>query len=167
MPHELPPLPYDYKALEPVIDEETMRLHHDKHHASYVKGLNDAEEKLEQAKKSGDFSAIKPICKAMAFHGCGHFLHTIFWQNMGPNGGGTPSGDLAKAIDRDFGGFDTFSSLFQAASNGVEGSGWGILAYQPQGQQLVVLQSEKHQNLTQWGVTPLLVLDVWEHAYYL
>jgi Fe-Mn family superoxide dismutase len=167
MPYELPPLPYDYNALESVIDEETMHLHHDKHHASYVKGLNAAEEKLAEARKSGDFSAIKAISKNLSFHGSGHFLHSMFWQNMSPNGGGTPSGDLAAAIDKEFGNFDTFSNQFQSAANAVEGSGWGMLAYQPQGQKLVVLQCEKHQNLTQWGATPLLVVDVWEHAYYL
>ena len=167
MPHVLPPLPYPYNALESVIDEETLHLHHDKHHLGYVNGLNAAETKLAEAKEKSDFSAIKAICKEMAFHGSGHFLHTMFWENMSPDGGGTPSGALGDAIVKDFGSFDKFSSLFQAAANSVEGSGWGVLAYQPQGQQLVVLQSEIHQNLTQWGVTPLLVVDVWEHAYYL
>lgn len=167
MPHELPPLPYDYNALEPHIDEQTMRLHHDIHHASYVKGLNTAEEKLAEARKSGDFGLVKHWSREEAFHGSGHFLHTIFWENMAPKAGGKPEGEVAKAIDQAFGGFDSFSSQFQAAANGVEGSGWGILAYQPQVDNLVILQAEKHQNLTQWGVVPLLVLDVWEHAYYL
>ena len=167
MPHVLPPLPYDYNALEPHIDEQTMRLHHDKHHQSYVDGLNNAEKKLEEARKSGDFAAVKHLSRELAFHGSGHFLHTIFWEIMSPTGGGKPSGDIAKAIDKAFGSFDAFSAQFQAASNAVEGSGWGILAYQPQVDNLVILQSEKHQNLTQWGVVPLLVLDVWEHAYYL
>jgi Fe-Mn family superoxide dismutase len=167
MPHELPPLPYAYDALEPAIDEQTMKLHHDIHHQGYVNGLNSAEEKLADARAKGDLAAVKHLSRELAFHGSGHFLHTIFWQNMSPDGGGKPSGELAEAIDKDFGGFDQFSAHFQAASNAVEGSGWGILAYQPAGDQLVVLQSEKHHNLTQWGVVPLLVLDVWEHAYYL
>lgn len=167
MPHELPPLPYAYDALEPVIDKETMTLHHDKHHLGYVNALNAAEAKLKQAQKDGDYAQVKHLSREIAFHGSGHFLHCLFWENMSPAGGGKPSGELAEAIDRDFGSFEAFSAHFQAAANAVEGSGWAILAYQPDGDQLVILQSEKHQNLTQWGVTPLLVLDVWEHAYYL
>ena len=123
MPHVLPPLPYDYNALEPHIDEQTMRLHHDKHHQSYVDGLNNAEKKLEEARKSGDFAAVKHLSRELAFHGSGHFLHSIFWEIMSPKGGGKPSGDVAKAIDKAFGGFDAFSAQFQAASNAVEGSG--------------------------------------------
>ena len=167
MPHQLPPLPYDYNALEPHIDEQTMKLHHDMHHKAYVDGLNAAEAKLVDARKNKDFAAIKHLSRELAFHGSGHFLHSLFWNNMSPKGGGKPSGDLSAAIDRDFGGYDAFAAQFKAAANAVEGSGWAILAYQPQVHSLVVLQSEKHQNLTQWGVVPLLVLDVWEHAYYL
>jgi Fe-Mn family superoxide dismutase len=113
---------------------------------------------------------VKHWEREAAFHGSGHFLHSIFWPNMAPagkGGGGEPTGALAEAIKRDFGSFAAFKSQFSAASTAVEGSGWGILAYQPQGDQLVILTAEKHQNLTQWGVVPLLVLDVWEHAYYL
>lgn len=170
MPHQLPSLPYDYNALEPNIDEQTMHLHHDIHHKAYVDGLNKAEDMLAQARKSGDHALVKHWSREAAFHGSGHFLHTIFWPNMAPagkGGGGEPSGALAQAINKDFGSFDAFKSQFSAAATAVEGSGWAILTYQPQGDQLVILQSEKHQNLTQWGVIPLLVLDVWEHAYYL
>lgn len=167
MPHTLPPLPYDYNALEPHVDEQTMRLHHDLHHKSYVDGLNKAEEKLAEARQSGDWAAVKHWSREQAFHGSGHFLHCIFWENMSPNGGGQPKGKLAAAIEKDFGSFEAFAAHFKAAANAVEGSGWGILAYQPAGDQLVILQAEKHQNLTQWGVVPLLVIDVWEHAYYL
>ena len=163
----LPPLPYDYNALEPHIDEQTMRLHHDKHHLGYVKGLNTSLAKLKQARDSNDFSLVQYYSGKAAFNGSGHFLHAIFWENMSPNGGGMPKGDLAKAINNSFGDFDKFKAHFIAASSTVEGSGWGILAYEPIGKQLVILQAEKHQNLTQWGVVPLLVLDVWEHAYYL
>ena len=169
MTHELPPLPYPYDALEPYIDEQTMRLHHDIHHLGYVKGLNTAEEKLAEARNSGDFGLVKHWSREAAFHGAGHLLHSIFWTNMTAADRTTPapSGELSQALDRSFGGFDAFKAQFQAAANAVEGSGWGILAYRPTDDSLVILQAEKHQNLTQWGVVPLLVLDVWEHAYYL
>ncbi len=167
MPHQLPDLPYAYDALEPFLNEETMHLHHDKHHAGYVKGLNEAEEKIKAAQQSGDFSAIRGFCDALAFNYSGHLLHSLFWSNMSPDGGGQPEGELAMQISKDFGSFATFKAQFLAATNSVQGSGWGVLAWQPLGSQLVILQAEKHQNLAQWGVTPVLVLDVWEHAYYL
>jgi Fe-Mn family superoxide dismutase len=169
MAHKLPPLPYAYDALEPYIDEQTMRLHHDIHHAGYVKGLNTAEEKLAEARKAGEFSLVKHWSREAAFHGSGHLLHSIFWPNMiaASQAKAEPSGALAEAIKSDFGSFDAFKAQFIAASGAVEGSGWGILAYRPDDDSLVILTAEKHQNLTQWGVVPLLVLDVWEHAYYL
>ena len=169
MAHELPPLPYAYDALEPYIDEQTMRLHHDIHHAGYVKGLNTAEAKLAEARAAGDYGLIKHWSREAAFHGSGHLLHSIFWPNMiaASEAKAAPGGALAGAIDRDFGSFAAFKAQFAAASNAVEGSGWGILAYRPADDSLVILTAEKHQNLTQWGVIPLLVLDVWEHAYYL
>jgi Fe-Mn family superoxide dismutase len=169
MAHELPPLPYSYDALEPTIDEQTMRLHHDIHHNGYVKGLNNAEAKLTEARAIGDFALVKHWSREAAFHGSGHLLHSIFWPNMiaASEAKSAPEGALVKAINRDFGGFEAFKAQFIAASIAVEGSGWGILAYRPVDDSLVVLTAEKHQNLTQWGVVPLLVLDVWEHAYYL
>jgi Fe-Mn family superoxide dismutase len=167
MPYELPPLTYDYNALEPHIDEQTMKLHHDIHHKSYVDGLNKAESKLAEARKSGDFALAKHWSRELAFHGSGHFMHSIFWTNMGPKGGGEPSGALADQIKKDFGSFDAFKKQFSAASAQVEGSGWGLLCWEPIGGRLQILQAEKHQDLTQQGVTPLLVIDVWEHAYYL
>jgi len=167
MPFELPPLPYDYNALEPHYDEATLRLHHDKHHAAYVKGLNGALELVAGMTKSGDFAHAKAAAKALAFHGSGHMLHSIFWTNMKPGGGGAPWGALAKAIERQFGTFARFKELFLATTNAVEGSGWGILAVCPVSGVLAVLQAEKHENLTVWGLRPILVLDVWEHAYYL
>jgi len=165
--HELPKLPYDYAALEPYYDEATVRLHHDVHHAGYVTGLNAAEKKLAAALEAKDFSDAKSICKALAFHGSGHILHSILWTNMKPGGGGDPDGDLAYAINKQFGTIAGFRDLLAAAATAVEGSGWGILAHRAMDNALVVLQAEKHENLTQWGVTPLLALDVWEHAYYL
>jgi len=167
-PYSLPPLDYAYDALEPHIDERTMRLHHDIHHLGYVKGLNRALGQLQAARRSGDFGAVKHLSREAAFHGSGHLLHTLFWKNMSPDGGGEPKDSvLADMLKRDFGSFRAFTGHFKAAAAKVEGSGWGILAYEPLGQRLVVLEAEKHQNLTQWGCVPLLVVDVWEHAYYL
>ncbi len=164
---ELPPLPYAYDALEPVIDAQTMRLHHDIHHAGYVRGLNRALAGLESKRSSNDAGGINDLSRALSFHGSGHFLHSLFWQNMSPDGGGEPAGGLRQAMERDFGTFEVFRSHFSAAASQVEGSGWGILAWHPTAGRLLVLEVEKHQNMTVWGAIPLLVLDVWEHAYYL
>lgn len=167
MPHALPDLPYDYNALEPYYDEQTVRIHHDMHHKAYVDGLNNAEAKLKEARESGEFALVKHWEKELAFHGSGHILHSIFWKNMKPNGGGMPTEGLAERIDYDFGSFDAFKKQFTAAAVAVEGSGWCALCWNPIFGKLEILQIEKHQNLTQWGVTPLLIVDVWEHAYYL
>ena len=165
--HKLPRLPYAYNALEPYISEEIMRLHHTKHHQSYVDGLNRAEKELEKARKSGDFSLVKHWSRELAFHGSGHYLHTIFWQNMSPKGGGTPRGALLREIEKYFGSFDAFKRHFTEAAKAVEGVGWAILVWSPRAHHLEILQSERHMLLTQWDTIPLLVLDVWEHAYYL
>ena len=170
MAHELPPLPYAYEALEPALDAQTMRLHHDLHHKAYVDGLNKAEDMLAKARESGDFGLLKHWEREAAFHGSGHFLHAVFWPNLaaaGKGGGGEPAGALAARLQADFGSVEAFRNHFSAAAAQVEGSGWAILAWRPVDRSLVVLTAEKHQNLTQWGVVPLLVLDVWEHAYYL
>jgi Fe-Mn family superoxide dismutase len=168
--HVLPPLPYAPDALEPHIDARTMELHHDKHHAGYVRGLNKAEEMLAAARDSGDYSMIQHWERQAAFHGAGHFLHSLFWKIMakpGTTGVGEPYGLTATMIDRDFGSFKQFMDQFSAATGAVEGSGWGILGYRPVDQRLVVLQIENHQKLSQMFVIPILCLDVWEHAYYL
>lgn len=165
--HRLPPLPYPYNALEPYIDEKTMRIHHDKHHQSYVDGLNKAEKKLEEARKSGNFDLVKHWERELAFNGAGHYLHTLFWTIMNPKGGGAPSGELAQQIKKDFGSFDQFKKQFTEAADKVEGGGWAILVWSPRSHRLEILQAEKHQNLSQWDVVPILALDVWEHAYYL
>lgn len=167
MTHTLPDLPYAYDALEPFYDEQTVRLHHDMHHKAYVDGLNNAETKLADALEKGDFAMIKHIERELAFHGSGHILHTMFWENMKAGGGGPATGPVADLISRDFGSFDNFKKLFSASAAAVEGSGWAILACNPIFEKLVVLQAEKHQDLTQWGAMPLLIVDVWEHAYYL
>ena len=164
--YTLPPLPYAYDALAPGIEANVLRVHHDKHHAGYVKGLNATLEKLESARRSGDMSAVKALSRDLAFNGSGHVLHALYWVSMKPGGTSAPGGALGAMLKRDFGSFDAFAAQFVAASNAVEGSGWGVLAYEPLGRRLVVLQAEKHQNLTIWGVTPLMVCDVWEHAYY-
>jgi len=167
MAHELPPLPYDYEALEPHIDAQTMRLHHDKHHLAYVNGLNKAEQMLAEAREKKDFALVKHWEREAAFHGAGHFLHCIFWENMSPNGGGEPSGSLANAINSRFGNFQAFMAHFKAAGAAVEGSGWVLLVKNSMTKTLDILTAEKHQDLSQWVTTPLLVCDVWEHAYYL
>ncbi len=169
--YTLPPLPYAPDALDPHVDAQTMTLHHDKHHAGYVKGLNDAIAKLAAARQGGTSSAglseIRALTDLLAFNGSGHMLHTIFWTNMKKNGGGEPKGGLAKAIERDFGGFASFQAQYSTAAKTVQGSGWGILAWEPLSGRLIVLAPEKHQNMTMFGCVPLLVIDVWEHAYYL
>ncbi len=167
MRYELPPLPYAYDALEPYIDEQTMHLHHDLHHKGYVDGLNKALDMLDAARQSGDYGLVKHWAREAAFHGSGHFLHSIFWENMGPGKGGEPQGALRQQIEKDFGSFEAMKKQFSAAAVAVEGSGWAMLVWEPSAGQLEILTAEKHQNLTQWGVVPLLVLDVWEHAYYL
>ncbi len=164
----LPPLDYEYDALEPHIDARTMELHHSIHHQGYVNGANNALEKLDAiAAGEGDAGLVKHWTRELAFHGSGHSLHLLFWNNMKPDGGGEPSGDLAGAIEASFGGFENFARLFKAASGAVEASGWGILGYEPVSGRLVVLQAEKHHDITVHGVVPLLAIDVWEHAYYL
>ncbi|MGM0550908.1 MAG: superoxide dismutase [Bacteroidota bacterium] len=164
--YKLPPLAYAYDALEPHIDQQTMRLHHSKHHAGYVKGFNNAVAKIKAATKDNDFGLIKHWERELAFHGAGHFLHTLFWNSMNPNPG-QRSDQMNKYLQKSFGGYEAFSNLYQAATKSVEGSGWGILAYEPGADKLTVLQAEKHQNQTQWVAIPILVCDVWEHAYYL
>jgi len=165
--HKLPPLPYAYNALEPHIDEATMRIHHDKHHQTYVDDLNKAELKLAEARRKNDFELVKHWERELAFNGAGHYLHTLFWDTMTPRGGGKPTGALADQIARDFGSFDAFKRQFSEAAGKVEGGGWAILVWSPRAHRLEILTAEKHQNLSQWDNVPILPLDVWEHAYYL
>ena len=163
----LPPLPYEYNALEPAIDEATMKLHHDIHHAAYVKGGNAALEALAAiAAGTGDAALTGHWNNELAFHGSGHALHVLFWNNM-KKGGGTPSGALATAIKDSFGGQGQFEKLFAATAAAVQGSGWAILGYDAISKKLQIVQAEKHQNQTLQSITPILALDVWEHAYYL
>ncbi len=166
--YALPPLPYAYDALAEVIDEQTMKLHHDKHHEGYVKGLIKAEEELAKARQSGNFEFIQYWSRQSAFHGGGHFLHTMFWACMAPPGqGGEPGESFKKGIEKDFGSVDGMVAQLKAATKSVEGSGWGLLAYSIAAGKLVILQAQNQQLLTQWASIPLLGIDVWEHAYYL
>ena len=165
--YTLPDLPYDYSALEPHISAKIMELHHSKHHKAYVTNANDTIDKLIDARHRGDFSQVGPLQKKLAFNVSGHILHSIFWQNMKPKGGGEPSGELANAIKRDFGSFESFKKQLNATASTIMGSGWAALVYDPVIRRLGTTQIHDHQSdLTQGGI-PLLVIDAWEHAYYL
>ena len=165
--YALPDLPYDYGALEPHVSGKIMELHHDKHHAAYVKNANAALERLEDARKREDFTGVAAFERALAFNLSGHVLHSIFWQNLRPHGGGQPRGALASAINRDLGGFETFRRQMSEVAASIMGSGWSALVWEPIGARLLITQIYDHQsNLAQSGV-PLLVIDAWEHAYYL
>jgi len=161
----LPPL--GYKSLDPVIDDATLALHHDKHHAAYVAGANKALDELAKAREAGDFALVKHWERDLAFNGSGCVLHAMYWASMWPGGRGRPSDAFAAAVDASFGSQAKMLAQFAAATKAVEGSGWGVLAWEPATRRLVILQAEKHQNLTVWGAAPLLICDVWEHAYYL
>lgn len=163
----LPPLKYPYDSLSEVIDEETMRLHHDKHHLGYVRGLIAAEEKLKEAREEGNYDLISHWTHQAAFNGAGHFLHCVFWDCIGPQVDGKPEGRLASYIERGFGSLDKMLGIFGGASKSVQGSGWGIIGYSIAADKLVVLQAQNHQLNSQWGIVPILCNDVWEHAYYL
>ncbi len=168
--HTLPDLPYAYDALEPYIDKETMELHHSKHHQTYVNGLNGAEQGLAKARAAGDFALVQHLSRQLAFHYGGHYLHSMFWKIMAPNGnggGGNPEGPLADKINEDFGSFEAFQKQFSAAATTVEGSGWALLHFRPNDNRLVICQAENQHKVAQWGATPILGIDVWEHAYYL
>jgi len=167
--HELPKLAYSYDALEPYIDAKTMELHHSKHHQAYVNGLNEAEIALAEARSAGNFKTIGALERALAFHGSGHANHKLFWNAMAPKDKAKPApeGTLLAQVNRDFGSLDQFKAQFNAASIAVEGNGWGVLAYHPAFNRLYTLGVMNHQNLSVLGAVPLLLLDVWEHAYYL
>jgi Fe-Mn family superoxide dismutase len=165
--YTLPDLPYDPAALEPHMSAEIVALHHGKHHAGYVAGLNSTLDLIAQARDSGNFAALVGLEKTMAFNLSGHVLHSIYWTNLSPDGGDRPVGSLASAIDEHFGTFDAFKAQLSAATVGVQGSGWGALAWEPLGERLIVEQIyDHHANVGQASV-PLLVFDAWEHAYYL
>lgn len=165
--YTLPELAYDYGALEPSISGTIMELHHSKHHQAYVTGANTALQQLAEARDSDNLANVNKLEKDLAFNLGGHVNHSIFWTNMSPDGGDTPTGELASAIDDHFGSFDKFRAHFTATALGVQGSGWAVLAWDSIGQRLVVLQFFDQQANMPAGIVPLLMLDVWEHAYYL
>ncbi|MCG7417865.1 MULTISPECIES: superoxide dismutase [Microbacterium] len=165
--YTLPELPYDYSALEPHISATIMELHHSKHHQTYVNGANTTLDLLAEAREKGDFANINRLQKDLAFNLGGHTNHSIFWTNLSPNGGDKPTGDLEAAIDDQFGSFDAFRGQFTAAALGVQGSGWAGLFWDSIGQNLVIQQFFDQQGQIVAGTVPLLLLDVWEHAYYL
>ena len=165
--YSLPDLPYDYGALEPHLSARILELHHDKHHQAYVDGANQVLGRLEAARASGDFGSINQLEKNLAFHLSGHILHSLFWKNLSPDGGEKPGGDLASAIDEYLGSFDQFRAQVTEAANNVQGSGWAALSWEPVGHRLIVEQVYDHQGNIGQGGPPLLVLDMWEHAYYL
>ena len=161
---ELPPLPYDYDALEPSISEQVVTWHHDTHHQSYVNGIQSAEETLAENREAGDFGGSAAAIRDVTHNGSGHYLHTMFWENMSPNGGGEPSGELADAIEEDFGSYEGWRGEFEAAAG--DASGWALLAYDPVADQLRNLVVDQHDQGALWGSHPVVALDVWEHSYY-
>ncbi|RVU16289.1 superoxide dismutase [Streptomyces antnestii] len=167
--YALPDLPYDYAALEPAITGQILELHHAKHHAAYVKGANDTLEQIAEARDKDQIipTSLVGLEKTFAFNLSGHVLHSIFWQNLSPDGGDRPDGALADAIDEHLGGFEAFKKQLTVATASVQGSGWGVLAWEPLGKRLIVEQVYDHHGNVGQGSTPLLVFDAWEHAYYL
>jgi Fe-Mn family superoxide dismutase len=165
--YSLPDLPYDYGALAPHIAPEIMELHHSKHHNTYVTALNDTLDKLAAAREKGDFAAIVGLEKTLSFNLGGHINHSIFWNNLSPDGGGKPTGDLAAAIDDQFGSFDAFQGQFTAAASTIQGSGWAVLAREPIANKLLIFQLFDQQAGVPVGLTPVVMLDMWEHAFYL
>lgn len=166
-PYELPTLSYDYDALEPHIDRRIMELHRQEHHQSYVDGANDALARFAQMREGDDFESVKAAKRDYSFNLSGHVNHSLFWENMSPDGGEGPEGELAEGFDEWFGSFDAFRAEFTAAAENVEGDGWAMLFYEPVAGRLVVGQVESQNGLAHRGSVPLLGLDVWEHAYYL
>jgi Fe-Mn family superoxide dismutase len=165
--YKLPELGYDYGALEPHVSGRIMELHHSKHHALYVKNANETLEKLDDARKQSDFTKLAALERALAFNLSGHVLHSLFWRNLAPGGANAPPPELEVALKRDFGSFDAFRGQMNAVAAGIMGSGWAALVWEPLGARLLVTQIYDHQsNLAQGGI-PLMVIDAWEHAYYL
>ncbi len=165
--YTLPDMPYDYGALEPHISGEIMELHHSKHHQTYVNAANDTLEKLAAAREKNDFGSIVGLEKTLAFNLGGHVNHSIFWNNLSPEGGGEPQGELAAAVDEFFGGFDTFQAHFTATATTIQGSGWAILGWDTLGRRLLIHQLYDQQANLPAGQVPIVMLDMWEHAFYL
>jgi Fe-Mn family superoxide dismutase len=165
--YTLPDLPYDYGALEPHISGQIMELHHDKHHAAYVTGANAALEKRASAREEQEYATLAKLQKDLAFNLSGHVLHSLFWENMSPDGGGEPTGDVATQLEHDFGGFQPFKRHMSEAAGSIQGSGWALAAWDPTSGRIIVEQVYDHQGNHGQGTTPLLAIDAWEHAFYL
>jgi Fe-Mn family superoxide dismutase len=165
----LPKLPYDYAALKPYISEEQLKIHYEKHHQGYVNGANAIFQRLDKARKEGADIDVKATLKELSWNIGGHLLHSLFWGNLAPagKGGGKPSGALADAMDKEFGNFDRFKKEFTQAASSVEGSGWAALAFDKQSNRLLIMQIEKHNTNVYPTLGILMVLDVFEHAYYI
>jgi superoxide dismutase, Fe-Mn family len=161
-----PALPYNTNFLEPNMDEETVKLHYANHHGGAVKGANKDMQMIRAALDSNNLETVDSWTKKLSYHLSSHILHSIFWTNL-TNKKTTPSGALLKQVEKDFGTLDKLNAYLSETSKNVDGVGWGILGYQPYTNKLTILQCENHEKMTQWGVVPLLVIDVWEHAYYL
>ena len=160
-------LPYPVNALEPYYSKETLMLHYDVLYTGYVDNTNKTQEKLEKARESNNFENIKCLEKDLSFFGSGAILHELFFENLGPAIPTSPDIKLMEQINKDFGSYDKFKEQFTSSAKVVEASGWNLLVWVPNFKKLEILQCEKHQNLTLWGCEPLLVLDMWEHSYYL
>lgn len=167
--YTLPDLPYDFSALEPVISAEIMQIHYQKHHAAYVTNLNAALEKYEQAEQHGDIAAMIALQQAIKFNGGGHVNHSIFWTNLAPasKADAGPSGELLTSIKQEFGSFESFIEKFSSKTVAIQGSGWGWLGYHKASAKLVIASCANQDPLSTLELTPLLGVDVWEHAYYL
>ncbi len=167
--YTLPELPYGYRDLEPHISEKQLRIHHDKHHQGYVNGANAILQKLDKARREGADLDVKSTLKVLSFNIGGHILHSLFWPNLAPTGkgGGKPSGVLGDVIEKEFGSFERFKKEFSQAAVSVEGSGWAALSFCRQTNRPIIMQIEKHNTNVYPMFRILMVLDVWEHAYYL
>lgn len=165
--YTLPELPYDYSALQPSISARIMELHHGKHHQAYVTGANTALDQLAEARETGALANVNKLTRDLTFNLAGHVNHSVFWTNLSPDGGGEPTGEIASALDDAFGSFEKFTAHFTAAAMGVQGSGWAALVYDSIGRLPIIVQFHDQQQDFPAGTVPLLLLDVWEHAYYL
>ena len=159
-------LPYSENFLEPYMDAETLHLHYTFHHGGATKAANKDLAMIKKALDDNNLETVDYWTKKLAYHSSSHILHSIFWTNL-TNKMTMPTGELLKRIEKNFGSYNRLKALIAETSKNVDGNGWGILAYQPYSDSLTVLQCENHEKLTQWGCIPLLVIDVWEHAYYL
>ncbi len=164
--HDLIGLPYGYDELEPQLSSEQLYIHHRQHHQDYVDQLNETELALQQMRQQGDYESLRHLSRQLAFAGSGDILHVLYWYSMEPGGSDMPE-DLAEQLRTDYGTVQNFRQHFTEAAARVAGNGWGVLVWQPMYGRSEILAAERHENMTQWGTVPLLVVDVWEHAYYI